>query len=182
MFAKCVDAAASEVLHVAFEKYLEKQDNIITKKQTSDLVPEPILSTLEQGVVVTPVLRFASKPSPIAEIKITDGNGGGELFELLEDELEEEDKINTTTNLFWTELKEEVLLQSLLIKRLFEKKERVFELKHRNGKPLLVVLPPDTQSVATFKDDSEWVNQLLFNEERVEGMLLHLAKKIRNLS
>jgi hypothetical protein len=30
--------------------------------------------------------------------------------------------------------------------------------------------------VATFKDDSEWVNQLLFNEERVEGMLLHLAK------
>ena len=46
---------------------------------------------------------------------------------------------STTTNEFLSELKEEVLLQSLLQKRIHEKKDRVFELKHRNGRRLLVV-------------------------------------------
>ena len=172
LFAKCVDAATNNILHSAFEKYLEKQDTIITKQSTSDLVPDLTLSTgEEQGVVVTPVSRFAKSSRTII---FTDDNGG-EVVEP-EDELEDEDTTNTTTNSFLSELKEDGLLQSLLTRRLFEKKERVFELKHQNGKPLLVVLPPDTKSVATFKDDSEWVDQLLFNEERVEGMLLHLAK------
>ena len=109
LFAKCVDAATNNILHSAFEKYLEKQDTIITKQSTSDLVPDPTLSTgEEQGVVVTPVSRFAESSRTII---VTDDNGG-EVVEP-EDELEE-DTTTTTTNNFWSELKEEVLLQSLL--------------------------------------------------------------------
>jgi hypothetical protein len=40
---------------------------------------------------------------------------------------------DTTTNEFLSELKEEVVLQSLLHKRIHDKKERVFQLQHRNG-------------------------------------------------
>ena len=74
LFAKGVDAATNDILHSAFEKYLEKQDTIITKQSTSDLVPDPTLSTgEEQGVVVTPVSRFAESSRTII---ITDDNGG----------------------------------------------------------------------------------------------------------
>jgi len=52
LLAKCVDAATNNILHSAFEKYLEKQDTIITKQSTSDLVPDPTLST---GECTTPL-------------------------------------------------------------------------------------------------------------------------------
>jgi hypothetical protein len=42
----------------------------------------------------------------------------------------EEDDISTTTAEFLSELKEEVVLQSLLQKRIHEKKQRVFQLQH----------------------------------------------------
>ena len=76
-------------------------------------------------------------------------------------------------------MKDEVLLQSLLHKRIFEKKERVFQLEHRNGRRLLVVLPPDTMSVSSFQEEAvrtNWVNIMLNTDERVDGMLTHLAK------
>jgi hypothetical protein len=42
----------------------------------------------------------------------------------------EEDDTSTTTAEFLSELKEEVVLQSLLQKRIHEKKQRVFQLQH----------------------------------------------------
>ena len=80
----------------------------------------------------------------------------------------------TTTNQFLAALKEEVVLQSLLHKRIHDRKERVFPLEHRNGRRLLVVLPPDTQSAASFEEEARktnWVNIMLNTKERVEGML-----------
>ena len=71
------------------------------------------------------------------------------------------------------------MLQSLLHKRIHDRKERVFPLEHRNGRRLLVVLPPDTQSAASFEEEARktnWVNIMLNTKERVEGMLSHLAK------
>jgi hypothetical protein len=77
-------------------------------------------------------------------------------------------------------LKEEVVLQSLLHKRIHEKKERVFQLEHQNGRRLLVVLPPDTQSVASFEEEARrtgWVDIMLNSQDRVMGMLSYLAKE-----
>jgi hypothetical protein len=76
-------------------------------------------------------------------------------------------------------LKEEVVLQSLLHKQIHEKKERVFQLQHRNGRRLLVVLPPDIQLVLSFEEEARrmnWVDTMLNSEERVEGMLTYLSK------
>ena len=89
--------------------------------------------------------------------------------------------VAAATNEFLLDLKEELVLQSLLHKRIHEKKERVLSLVHRNGRRLLVVLPPDTQSVATFEEEAnkttKWIDIMLNTEERIDGMLLYLAKK-----
>jgi hypothetical protein len=86
----------------------------------------------------------------------------------------------STADDFLSELKEEVVLQSLLLhKCIYEKQERVFQLEHKNGRRLLVVLPPDAQSVVSFEQEAtrtNWVNVMLNSEERVNGMLTHLAK------
>jgi hypothetical protein len=93
---------------------------------------------------------------------------------------DDESLIGTTaTTEFLSKLKEEVVLQSLLHKRIHEKKERVFGLHHRNGRGLLVVLPPDIQSVASFEEEARktnWVGTMLNTEDRVEEMLTYLAK------
>ena len=86
---------------------------------------------------------------------------------------------STTTTEFLSELKEEVVLQSLLHKQIHEKKERVFQLEHRNGRRLLVVLPPDILSVSSFEEEARrtnWAGTMLNTEVRVEGMLSYLAK------
>jgi hypothetical protein len=62
---------------------------------------------------------------------------------------------------------------------MFEKKERVFQLEHRNGRRLLVVLPPDAVTAAAFQEEAtctNWVKTMLNTQERVEGMLAHLDK------
>jgi hypothetical protein len=85
----------------------------------------------------------------------------------------------TATDDFISSLKEEVVLQLLLHKRIHDKKELVFQMEHRNGRRLLVVLPPDTMSVSSFLEEAtrtQWVDTMLNSEERVEGMLTHLAK------
>ena len=50
--------------------------------------------------------------------------------------LEEDD---SATDEFINQLKDEVLLQSLLHKRMLDQEKRVFQLEHRNGKKMLVV-------------------------------------------
>jgi hypothetical protein len=68
----------------------------------------------------------------------------------------------------------------VLHKRIHEKKERVFQLEHRNGRRRLVVLPPDTMSVSSFLEEAartQWVDTSMLNsDEQVEGMLTHLVK------
>jgi hypothetical protein len=70
-------------------------------------------------------------------------------------------------------------LVTLLHKHIHEKKQRVFQLEHQNGRRLLVVLPPDTRSIASFEEEAmrtNWVNIMLNSDERVEGMLKKMAK------
>ena len=85
-------------------------------------------------------------------------------------------------------LKEEALLIGLLTKKLQsnttdeDRHKRVFPLHTNNGKMLLVVLPPDTQTVDTFIErarKSNWVSDMLQddNEFKLEGMLSYLAKQ-----
>ena len=79
---------------------------------------------------------------------------------------------SSTTTEFLSKLKEEVVLQSLLHKRIHERKERVFQLQHRNGRRLLVVLPPDIQSVSSFEEEArktKWVDTMLNTPELFRG-------------
>jgi hypothetical protein len=138
----CVDTAATEMIKSAIEKYvLGGQDMYADKATTANskqsllLLPEKIGSNaVVGGFVVTPT---AGATSTIATEEVVD--------------IEDDDEIVVSTaNEFLAELREEVVLQSLLHKRIHEKNERVFQLEHKNGRRLLVVLPPDTQSVTAF--------------------------------
>ena len=68
----------------------------------------------------------------------TKNNDDIDVIDLGDDDVDTIENLNeeptTTTNSFLDNLKEEVILQTLLLKRVYEKKERVFELKHRNGR------------------------------------------------
>ena len=164
-----IDIAAKDLLHGWLEKYASIIDG------DSDLMsPQKIHSS---ATIVTP-----SDVRPIATTTINQDdtknagidNKSGDTSDATSDEDE-----TLTANAFVSEMREEVLLQSLLYKRIHDKKERVFQLEHRNGRRLLVVLPPDTQSVATFEEEAtktNWVNIMLNTNERVEGMLSYLAK------
>jgi hypothetical protein len=110
-----------------------------------------------------------------------DNDNDTAAMELLsdDDDLSTTTTIKTTTDAFLSELKEEVLLQSLLHKQIHDRKERVFDLVHRNGRQLLVVLPPDTRSVASFEEEAnrtEWIKIMLNSGKRLDGMLTYLAK------
>jgi len=75
-----------------------------------------------------------------------------------------EDLTTCTRDDFLAQIKEEVIFQTLLHKRIHEKNERVFRLKHRNGRRLLVVLPPDVESESSFVDEAKktgWVDAML---------------------
>jgi hypothetical protein len=167
----CVDVAAKELLYTVLEKYsvgkemgLEELGN---PKGSSLMSPERIVS--EPQVLVT--------PSGIETIEVDGVEALQEDTITLDDD---DDELTVTTAAdFLSELKEEVLLQTLLHKRIYEKDDRVFQLEHKNGRRLLVVLPPDTQSVASFEQEAtrtNWVNIMLNSDERVNGMLSHLAK------
>ena len=182
MVRTCVDDAARELLDAALEKFSEQIEVLYEKatmKQSTSGTVLPDTPTLsisegvaavvkfeEAGVIVTPMSRFEEQPDlhhPTNEDTL-----------VLEEDFE---NINTRRDKLISDLKEEVLLQSLLVRRLFANQEKAFELRHRNGKPLLVLLPPDSKSVATFLEDTKWVDQLLCSSEKVEGMLVHLAKQ-----
>jgi hypothetical protein len=165
----CVDIAAKELLQAVLEKYaLGKEMGMATPMN-----PKELLMSLEriqsQGGIVTP----SSGISTISAIAIDEEN-------IVEENIDDDDEtVVSAMDEFLSELKEEVVLQSLLHKRIYEKEERVFQLEHKNGRRLLVVLPPDTQSVVTFEQEAtrtNWVNVMLNSDERVNGMLTHLAK------
>jgi hypothetical protein len=172
MILCCVDTAAKELLHASLEKYVNEKDNYVAGYK-SLVSPERIHSL--SGTVVTPdSTTEVIPPVVLAQAAIQDGNAID-----IESGDDESTGTATTTDEFLSELKEEVLLQSLLHKRIHDKKERVFDLVHRNGRRLLVVLPPDTMSIATFEEEAnrtEWIKTMLNSEERLDGMLFYLAK------
>ena len=188
MITSCVNAAAKEILRSALEKLslFENNDEIDekNKKIRPLVVPEPTSSAPEhEGVnFVTPTAGFAACHPPVV---LDDDDDVVECLQYDDDQLMLDDEANqvtettTTTNEFLAELQEEVVLQSLLHKRIHQKKERVFQLEHRNGRKLLVVLPPSTQSIKSFEEEAQktkWVATMLNTPDRVEGMLRQLAK------
>jgi hypothetical protein len=173
LIAGTVDLAAKDLLHAMLEKYATENDIIIDSgKHEGFLSPEKIASSTTTTTTATVTPTAARHERNIAA-RLQQGN----LEEVEDDDISV--VTTTTTDEFLLELKDEVLLQSLLHKRIHEKKERVFHLEHRNGRKLLVVLPPDTQSVASFVEEAtrtNWVSIMLNTDDQVEGMLVHLAK------
>jgi hypothetical protein len=166
----CVDLAAKDLLHASLEKYANEKDTFVSTNKAF-VSPERISSSLVvgSGTFVTPVSQEVTTLDH-EEAAVMDIDSGDEDESIIS---------TTTTDNFLSELKEEVLLQSLLHKRIHERKERVFDLVHRNGRRLLVVLPPDTLSIASFEEEAnrtDWVKTMLNSEEQLEGMLMHLAK------
>jgi hypothetical protein len=175
MILCCVDIAAKELLQASLEKYASEKESFVAKSEQSLIMsPEKVHSSASAvATVVTPasvVIPSVITATVDNEIEVLNIDSGDE---------ESTSTTTTTTDEFLSELKEEVILQCLLHKRIFEKKERVFDLVHRNGRRLLVVLPPDTLSVVSFEEEAnktDWVKIMLNSDERIEGMLLYLAK------
>jgi hypothetical protein len=178
LIGACVEAAATELLHAALEKYAVDKYEATEPMEKTLCSPEKVTSLGQQPttVVVSPanpetVIFNADEANNTTRIRNA----------VVEDVDEEEDSYATTTaaDVFLSDLKEEVVLQTLLHKRIHEKKERVFQLEHRNGRRLLVVLPPDTVTVSAFEEEASktsWVKIMLNTAERVEGMLTQLSK------
>jgi hypothetical protein len=202
MITSCVDLASKELVHALLEKYAVGQDTDIQESKLAGLSAPPDAVFLSaaaplatDGVVVHEVSEFGSPTlqspgtwaNPLAAVDNNENNPVILEFYDEDDDVEldaggDEDEQSigsSTTNEFLSELKEEVVLQSLLHKRIHDRNERVFQLQHRNGRRLLVVLPPDFQSVSAFEEEAKrtkWVDTMLNTDERVEGMLSHLAK------
>jgi hypothetical protein len=170
LIAGSVDLAAKELLHSMLEKYASENLLLVDDcgKQDTLLSPEKVSSTTTTTTTTATVTPMGSQTSH--------GINGEQV---IVDDDEDSVVTTTTTDDFMSELKDEVLLQSLLHKRIHEKKERVFHLEHRNGRKLLVVLPPDTQSVGSFLEEAtrtNWISIMLNTEEQREGMMTYLAK------
>jgi hypothetical protein len=165
LIGACVDVAAKELLHSALEKYALQKNSCVfegTQSESSSLMltsPDKASSAAVETIAVTPATTVDQESVDLSD--------------------DEESISSTTTDEFLAELKDEVVLQCLLHKRIHEKKERVFRLEHRNGRKLLVVVPPDTQSISTFEVEAKktnWVDTMLNTEDKVQGMLSYLAK------
>jgi hypothetical protein len=168
LISACVDVAAKEILHAALEKYANEKDTVLPLKHSSSS-PEKVISGTATTVITPGTRTVEIELDAVVEEGILE----------TDDEDDRSVTSTSTTDEFLAELQEEVILQSLLHKWIHDRKERVFQLEHHNGRRLLVVLPPDTQSVASFEEEAmrtNWVNIMLNTEEHVEGMLSHLAK------
>jgi hypothetical protein len=170
----CVDTAAKELVHAVVEKFASVQERSMGGDQLQSKAlfsPTRVSSTatMDETVVVSPATTAIDVDLQATPVVALFGDAG----------TDDDDESMDTTDEFLAELKDEVVLQSLLHKRIHEKKERVFQLEHRNGRRLLVVLPPDTMSAASFEEEARktgWINVMLNTEERLNGMLLYLAK------
>jgi hypothetical protein len=178
LMSTCIDSEAKQLLHSAIEKYVLCVKEMQMEEDELIASPEKIQSSA-QAAIVSPVIPVANTTTTQDTTPLIDDNNGVLAVGDVVDVVDEDEVTVPVIDDFLIELKEEVLLQTLLLKRVHEKNERVFELEHRNGRRLLVVLPPDTQSVASFEEEAtrtQWVAIMLNSEERVNGMLTHLAK------
>lgn len=167
-----VDVEARDLLHAALSKLAFGKMEAMETAKDSVRSPDKPSSSVQVISPTTATPPTAAGPRTCKE---------GVTVDLLEEEDEEEPESPSSMDEFIAELQEEVLLQSLLHRRVLEKKERVFTLEHKNGRRLLVVLPPDTQSAAAFQEEARrtcWVETMLNTEERQKGMLTHLARTI----
>jgi hypothetical protein len=153
LITTCVDVVAKELLHALIEKYafVEKDE---VKQAGLPAPPGPVLSSATTdgvvGVVIKPVVDFGSPMSqspgsstrPLAVVheetdpvilEFDNDNDGVEFGGDLSGGEDDQSAGSTITNEFLSKLKEEVVLQSLLHKQIHDKKERVFQLQHRNG-------------------------------------------------
>lgn len=178
MITTCFNVAAKDILHLALEKlsFIERDDGLEgMNKKTHALIMSPE-ATLSANNLVTPTATFAAHRPPVLDdddvVAVLD-------FDDNVNEANQVTETTTTTDEFLAELQEEVVLQSLLHKRIHQKKKRVFQLEHRNGRKLLVVLPPNTESIKSFEEEAQktkWVATMLNTPDRIEGMLRQLAK------
>jgi hypothetical protein len=115
LIVACVDVAAKELLQSALDKYALEKESFVAIDKVSLLSPERVSSsTLVNGIVTPATSVFVD---PITEPR--DDN-----VQPLDDSDIDDDSIETSsTSEFLSELKEEVVLQSLLHKRIHEKKE-----------------------------------------------------------
>jgi hypothetical protein len=176
VIAVTVDLAARELLQGMLEKYANSKD-IVGDGGKHDLQLSPEKVSSSTTTIVTPTTSQTSERTNNTPATLLEDDNL--VIQLEDDEEDMSVTTTTTTDEFMFDLKEEMVLQSLLHKRIHEKKERVFHLEHRNGRKLLVVLPPDTKSIATFEEEAartNWVSIMLNTDEQIEGMLLHLAK------
>jgi hypothetical protein len=165
----CIDACAKELLLQAIDKFADTSDQLgKEEQQQSTLADRRVIATPETTTttaVAPPVADGIPEVTPVpleSQMQLEEEDGDSNVDELL------------------LELQEEVLLQSLLHKRIHEKKERVFTLEHRNGNKMLVVLPPDVRSASKFEKEAKqtgWVDHVFNSEEKCLGVLQHFAKK-----
>jgi hypothetical protein len=141
LVTSCVDVAAKDLLHAIIEKYAFEQD-VVEGKQLVLSPPNPVavLSSTPKRVVVDPVgvviINLAvdfdgevrQSPASFAVRPATHNENDPVLlaFDHVDvDALDDDESLigTTTTTEFLSKLKEEVVLQSLLHKRIHEKKE-----------------------------------------------------------
>jgi hypothetical protein len=116
----CVDAAAKELLQGTLEKYaLGKEMGFESTANAKQMIMSPERTASQSGVLVTP-----TGTSTIATVDVDFVNNleGGEV-EVLAGEEDDDGLTVSTVDNFLSELKEEVVLQSLLHKRIYEKEE-----------------------------------------------------------
>jgi hypothetical protein len=177
LFDATVDTVAKDLLHTTIEKMgalMFSGESSLSAQAT----PDKVSSSNEQATAINLVTPNTSGTDTIVARNLDQESLALEVSN--DDEEEEEQQPATTADEFIAELKEEVVLQSLLHRRVLEKKERVFTLEYKNGRRMLVVLPPDTQSAATFEEEANrtgWIETMLNNQEKTIGMLTYLAKK-----
>jgi hypothetical protein len=180
MMAAYIDVAAKDILHSALEKFALQNDKYNSEMADGkcNALVSPEKATSSTTALVSPPLRQVLVGNEVGDTPATDYDA--------DDAFDNDDELtvaSTVVDNFILDMKEEVVLQNLLHKRIYDKKERVFQLEHRNGRRLLVVLPPDTRSISSFVEEAtktNWVDIMLNSEERIEGMLTHLAKSYPN--
>lgn len=124
--------------------------------------PDEILSTENTTTTTT---TAATGDTPVESAANDDANVPNGMVEDADD--------------FLLELKEEMQLSNLLLRKL---KRNGDSRSIHNGESLLLLAPPDTQSSDTFlqhEQNTEWVDELLVDNERVYGMTSYLARKHR---
>ena len=167
---KMVNDAAVMMLEKAIANLNDGEKAVVSPtKSPTTTSKSPTATTAKSTAIVTPAARRSLNTA----INLSD-----------DDELTEEEE---SSKAFLTGLKEESLLIGLLSKKLNDNdnsasNKRVFTLHTNNGRVLLVVLPPDTQSVDSFVETAKktnWVDDMLKDklDNKLHGLLSYLARQ-----